>query len=127
MRPADRWRDKCTRGGADMTNIEINGFEHVPLSSLDSDGSHEQLKERLTRAKEQLENKQNERKEIENNRALTSHINKHFSRELKDVDSFIELCKAKNLRADDDDKMLKLYKSLPKSAKKNALERFLKK
>lgn len=118
---------ECWKGGADMTNIEINGVEHVPLSSLDFDGSHEQLKERLTRAKETLETKQNERKAVENERALTSHINKHFLRELKDVDSFIELCKAKKLTADDDDKILKLYKSLPKSAKKNALERFLKK
>lgn len=127
MRPAEKWRDKCTRGGADMTNIEIDGVEHIPLSSLDIDGSHEELKERLTRAKETLETKQNERKAVENERALKAHINKHFSRELKDVDSFIELCKAKNLTADDDDKILKLYKSLPKSAKKNALERFLKK
>ena len=110
-----------------MKNIEIDGVEHIPLSSLDSDGSHEELKERLTRAKETLETKQNERKEIENNRALTAHINKHFSRDLKDVDSFIALCKAKKLTADDDDQILKLYKSLPKSAKKGTLERFLKK
>ena len=127
MRPADRWRDKCTRGGANMTNIEINGVEHVPINSLDQAGNYEQLSERLTRAREQLESKQNERKAVENERALTAHINKHFSRELKDVDSFITLCKVKKLTADDDDKILKLYKSLPKSAKKNALERFLKK
>ena len=118
---------ECSKGGANMTNIEINGVEHVPVSSLDFDGNHEQLKERLTRAKETLETKQNERKEIENNRALTAHIHKHFSRELKDVDSFIELCRAKKLTSDDDDQILKLYKSLPKSAKKKALERFLKK
>lgn len=118
---------ECSKGGANMKNIEIDGVEHVPLSSLDFDGNHEQLKERLTRATEQLHAKQLQRQEIENERALTSHINKHFSRELKDVDSFIELCKAKKLTADDDDKILKLYKSLPKSAKKNALERFLKK
>ena len=118
---------ECSKGGANMKNIEIDGVEHGPLSSLDFDGSHEELKERLTRAKEQLENKQNERKEIENNRALTLHINKHFSRELKNVDSFIELCKAKRLTADDDDQILKLYKSLPRSSKRNSLERFLKK
>ena len=117
---------ECSKGGADMTNIEINGVEHVPLSSLDSDGSHEELKERLTRATEQLHAKQAQRQTVENERALTAHINKHFSRELKDVDSFIELCKAKKLTVDDDDKILKLYKSLPKSAKKNTLSRFLK-
>lgn len=110
-----------------MENIEIDGVKHVPINSLDQAGNYEQLSERLTRAKETLETKQNERKAVENNRTLTSHIHKHFSRELKDVDSFISLCKAKKLTADDDDKILKLYKSLPKSAKKNALERFLKK
>ena len=110
-----------------MDNIEIDGVEHVPINSLDIDSNHEELKERLTRATEQLHAKQAQRQTVENERALTAHINKHFSRELKDVDSFIELCKAKKLTADDDDKILKLYKSLPKSAKKNALERFLKK
>ena len=118
---------ECSKGGANMKNIEIDGVEHVPLSSLDIDGSHEQLSERLRRATEQLHAKQAERQAVENERALTSHIYKHFSRELKDVDSFIALCKAKNLTVDDDDKILKLFKSLPKSAKKGALERFLKK
>lgn len=109
-----------------METQNINGDEYIPINSIELDGNAEDVQERLSRAIDELNTKQAQRQQIENDRSLTSHIHKHFSRELKDVDSFISLCKAKKLMADDDDKILKLYKSLPKSAKKSTLSRFLK-
>lgn len=110
-----------------MENIEIDGVKHVPINSLDQAGNYEQLSERLTRAKETLETKQNERKAVENERELTAHINKYYGKELKDVDRFIELCKAKKLTAEHNSKdILELFKRLPKAARKSTLSRFLK-
>ena len=108
-----------------MGSIEIDGVEYIPISSIELDGS-EDIKERLSRAKEELHSKRAERQQVENERELKAHINKYYGRELKDIGAFITLCKVKKLTADDDKAILNLFKNLPKSSKKNALSRFLK-
>lgn len=109
-----------------MGSIEINGVEHVPIDSIELDGS-EDITERLNRAKEELHSKRADRQQVENDRKLADHINKHYGKDLKDVGAFITLCKVKNLTAEHNNKdILELFKRLPKSSKKKALSRFLK-
>lgn len=109
-----------------MGSIEIDGVEYIPIDSVELDDGSEDIQERMTRAKEELQTKQAQRQAIENERELTAHINKYYGRELKDVGAFISLCKVKKLTADDDKAILNLFKNLPKSSRKNALSRFLK-
>lgn len=108
-----------------MTNIEINGVEQVQIDSIELDGS-EDIKERMTRAKETLQAKKVQRQSVLDNRELTAHINKYYSKDLKDVGAFIQLCKIKGLKTADTAEILTLFKSLPKAAKKSTLSRFLK-
>lgn len=110
-----------------MKEIEVDGVEYVPLDTLKSDDL-EHLRERLTRATEQLEKSRLERQTVENDKALKSHVKRHFGNDLKDVDAFIELCKAKQLTADNDKEILTLFKkAVPKSAKKSVIDKFLRK
>lgn len=108
-----------------METQNIGGVEYLPIDSVELDGS-EDIKERLSRAKESLHSKRAERLQVENERELTAHINKYYGKDLKDIGAFIALCKVKKLMADDDKAILNLFKNLPKSSKKNALSRFLK-
>lgn len=107
--------------------INIDGVEYVPIDSIELDGSTEDIQERLSRAKDELNSKKQKRQQVENDRKLADHINKHYANSLKNVAAFTQLCKTKNLTADDDSKeILNLYKSLPKAARKGALSRFFK-
>lgn len=108
-----------------MGSIEIDSVEYIPIDSVELDGS-EDITERLNRAKEELQTKQAQRQQVENERELKAHVEKHYGKELKDVGAFITLCKVKKLTTDDDKAILNLFKNLPKSSKKNALSRFLK-
>lgn len=109
-----------------MGTQNIDVVEYIPIDSIELDGSTEDIQERLSRAIDELNTKQAQRQAVENERELTAHINKYYGRELKDVGAFITLCKVKKLTADDDQAIKKLFMSLPKSSKKNALSRFLK-
>lgn len=106
--------------------IEIDGIEHVPIDGIEISEDHTDLKERLTRATEELDIKQAERDKIENERALTAHISTHYARDLRNPQAFVNLCMAKKLTADDDEQILRLFKSLPKVAKKSWINRFIK-
>lgn len=107
-------------------NIEIDGVDYIPISSIELDGNAEDVQERLNRAKETLQAKQVQRKSVLDNRELTAHINKYYGKDLKDVEAFIQLTKIKGLTIADDQAIQKLFSALPKSSKKNALSRFLK-
>ncbi|WP_026859528.1 hypothetical protein [Jeotgalicoccus psychrophilus] len=108
-----------------METKNINDVEHIPISSIELDGS-EDITERLNRAKEELQTKQVQRQSVLDNRELTAHIKRFYGKDLKDVGAFITLCKVKKLTADDDKAILNLFKNLPKSSRKSALSRFLK-
>lgn len=105
--------------------INIDGVEYVPIDSIELDGS-EDIKERMTRAKETLQAKTEQRQSVLDERELTAHINKYYGRELKDIEAFIQLIKIKGLTNADDKEIQKVFTALPKSSKKNALSRFLK-
>lgn len=115
--------------------IEINGEEYTEIDSVNKEiaqslGAEEldegSLKERHTRALEEAQAKRSVRQQKEADRELYAHIRRHFGTTLKSVDSFFRLCSAKGYTAQDSAEILKLYKSIPKQAKKNVVERFLK-
>lgn len=105
--------------------INIDGVEYVPIDSIELDGS-EDIQERLSRAKDELNSKKQNRKQVEQERELKAYIEKYYGKDLKDVGAFIQLCKIKGLKTADTAEILTLFKSLPKAARKGALSRFLK-
>lgn len=109
-----------------METQNIDGVEYIPIDSIELDGNAEDVQERLSRAIDELNTKQKQRQAVENDRKLADHINKHYSRELKDIEAFIQLIKIKGLTNADDKAIQKVFSALPKSSRKNALSRFLK-
>lgn len=115
--------------------IEIDGVEYVPIKQIENEVAAtfgvdtldiENLKERKARTEEQAQALQEQRKNKVNAIELTEHINKHFSNSLKRPEQFIELCINKGLTIEEDSEVLKMYKALPKQAKKSIVDKFLK-
>lgn len=117
----------------------IDGIEYVELETVNNAikeqlGAHSDdindeidistLKERHARIQDELTVKQNEHDQKQRDKDLAAHVNKYYGTDLKDVNSFIELCKTRN--AYDDDDIHATFKLIPRSAKKNIVQKFLK-